>query len=278
MMATSVPHNWLSAAEKFSNARFPERGRPLEGSKNLRLVMLDGQFNAAKAVYAVRFHNSYIGIYRREIMSPIWSMCGWDSVTTKRHVNGLNDTYVYSRNDVLFSSSWGQGEEYIIDYGKYYLNRGDKLWELDGPYDTTAREMRPVTRVPVYRGVPKSRDIMVQPKAGDMFSIGDATYVWTRKHWLPRVYQAQVPVQDIVLMRYHGKCTHGMASWSNEEYAYLSMEPGMSDLPLDNILWLATATRLIDRGAKPAKPFNGEPHTSNTINFQPCEPPEDNNG
>lgn len=119
---------------------------------------------------------------------------------------------------------------------------------------------------------------MLNPKAGDMFAIGDATYVWTRKRWLNRALQQQTPEQDIVLMRYHGKCIHGMASWSNEQYAYLSVEPGMSDLPLDNILWLATATKLIDRGAKPAKPFDGNPHTGKTINFQPCEPPEDNNG
>jgi hypothetical protein len=278
-MATSIPHNWLSAADKFAHARFPERGRPLEGSKNLRLVMLDGHFNKAKAVYAVRFHSSNIGIFRREIMLPIWSMCGWDSVTTKRHVNGINDTYVYSRNDVLFASSWShQAEEHIIDYSKYYLNKDEKLWELDGPYDMTAREMRTVLRVPVYRGVPQSRDIMVNPKAGDMFAIGDATYVWTRRHWLNRSLQQQVPTQDIVLMRYHGKCTHGMAPWSNEQYAYLSVEPGMSDLPLDNILWLATATKLIDRGAKPAKPFDGNPHTGKTINFQPYEPPEEDNG
>jgi len=277
-MGASVPHNWLDAAEKFSNARFPERGRPLEGSKNLRLVMLDGHFNEAKAVYAVRFHSSYIGIFRREIMSPIWSMCGWDSVTTKRHVNDLHDAFVYSRNDVLFSSRWGTGDEYIIDSGKYYLTSDERQWELDGPYDMTAREMRPVLQVPTYRGVPKSRDTMLNPKAGDMFSIGDATYVWTRKRWLNRALQQQTPEQDIVLMRYHGKCTHGMASWSNEQYAYLSFEAGMSDLPLDNILWLATATKLIDRGAKPAKPFDGNPHTGKTMHFKPYEPQEDTDG
>lgn len=266
-MTAPIPYNWSDARSTLQRARFPERGRPLEGSKNLRLVQIAGQATENDAVYAIRYHSSYIGIYRREIYKPIWSLCGWDSISTKRHVNSISDINVYSHRDLMFAGGYDDDRRCIIDTGRYYFSNHDSVCELEGWSADVAKELKPVNRIPVHRPVPLKRNIMLDPKAGDMFSIGDATYIWVWCRWLTQFKATHRMDQEIMVMRYHGTAKHGLASWSDDNYGYLAYEPGMSDLGPKSILWLATAAKLIDDGAKPAKPFDGDPYTGRTINF-----------
>ena len=246
-------------------------GRPVEGSKNLRLHLI-GKTEDSKNIYGLRLHYSDIVIYRPDAV--LWTCSGWDSVITKRHLNNHIPYYeVFSWHSVLMANR-REGRfttAYPVDTQKYYHAGPDRaLYEVDGPYGKTAKELRPITLISKSRGIPKTRDVILNPKAGDIIELDGKAYIWMKTDQFSYSVRESIlgsgdARRELLLMRFHGITGVGCAPWAERQFGYLEWDKAVTDYNPNSNLWFAVASELKDRGAKPITVFTGDRFTGKTI-------------
>ena len=246
-------------------------GRPVEGSKNLRLHLI-GKTEDSKNIYGLRLHSSNIVIYRPDAV--LWTCSGWDSVITKRHLNNHIPYYeVFSWHGVL-SAMVRDGRfasAYPIDTQKYYHSGpGNALYEVNGWSGKTAKELRPITLITKSRGIPKTRDVILNPKAGDIIELDGKAYIWMKTDQFSYSVRESIlgsgdARRELLLMRFHGITGVGCAPWAERQFGYLEWDKAVTDYNPNSNLWFAVASELKDRGAKPITVFTGDRFTGKTI-------------
>jgi hypothetical protein len=170
--------NYQAAHNLFATARYPSRGKPLEGSKNLRLHC--------------RGNTYYVELWQDPILMikprVTYFNVAYDSMTTRRHINNLAPTFsVQSEGSMLFAWSGNyRGKEngyYLIESNQWYCSthyavrdQGMGLSKLSSDGSHILQFHARQTIVP-RRKVPDER-VILDPRRGQTFYLKGKTYIW----------------------------------------------------------------------------------------------------
>jgi hypothetical protein len=243
---------YSEAKELFNTARFPSNGKPMEGSKNLRMYCQNG-------IYYVHYHSSPILMVKPD--NTYWNVAV-DSLSTRRHVNSLAPHfYVNSRNCDLFAECYGMPGKYLISAGVWYCkdNMGQHAFIEGGErlcrYTHGAWHVlqNPVVKTIHPRRKTLDNRAIVDPRRGQSFFFQGKAYIWL----------ISPETQSLKAYEYRGD-----APSSQDRYVYAGKE--LSGFDAKNIIYPFKAHDMLSmRDAIPIKPFTGSPDSS--ILWRYCE-------
>ena len=226
--------NYSKAKALFDTARFPLSGKPMEGSKNLRMQCRSG-------IYYIEHFGSAIYMIKPNV--TYWRV-PFDSVTTKRHINAhATDFYVETQNSNLLASLPSPGTDRLlcsVDTNQWYcsappsakqhLPSGTKVGfsRLDHSGSHVLQNLAVKTINPRRKTI--DNRVLSDPRKGETFYMSGKTYIWIEEWGEGRLKAYE----------YRGE----MSSWS-DRYVYVGEE--LVGFTPSSSLWEYKAYDLLNR-------------------------------
>ena len=240
---------YYEAHNLFESARYPCRGKPLEGSKNLRLV------KHGEAEYHIQLWGTSIVAIKPCI--TYWRVA-YDSLCTRRHLNNHIPTFVLFTHRGDLWAREGRDSQWLIDTSSWYCSTahvsgyysGKPEYMLSKRYaDGTHEVMLPAHASVRPRRHTIDERVITDPRRGQTFYYKGKTYIWVEEG-------------KMTAYEYMGEAQ----SWNHTRWVYL--RPDKLTFDPDNVLYPVIAAGLVASGdAVPIKPFNGSGKAGMTWNL-----------